>query len=127
MSTIFLDIDHNGKIWFTDTPNSKIGYFDPKTESFELIEIPSLVLHTPYSIPISLKVDLDNNIWVAVVDRDMLLVYDQESKEFEQHLRLPTEESGPSALLLDDNGNMWFAESLAGKIGVVDSKTFEIT
>ena len=127
LSTIFLDIDHNGKIWFTDTPNSKIGYFDPKTESFELIEIPSLVLHTPYSIPISLKVDLDNNIWVAVVDRDMLLVYDQESKEFEKHLRLPTEESGPSALLLDDNGNMWFAESLAGKIGVVDSKNFEIT
>ena len=127
LSTIFLDIDHNGKIWFTDTPNSKIGYFDPKTESFELIEIPSLALHTPYSIPISLKVDLDNNIWVAVVDRDMLLVYDQESKEFEKHLRLPTEESGPSALLLDDNGNMWFAESLAGKIGVVDSKTFEIT
>jgi len=127
LSTIFLDIDHNGKIWFTDTPNSKIGHFDPKTESFELIEIPSLVLHTPYSIPISLKVDLDNNIWVAVVDRDMLLVYDQENKEFEKHLRLPTEESGPSALLLDDNGNMWFAESLAGKIGVVDSKTFEIT
>ena len=127
LSTIFLDIDHNGKIWFTDTPNSKIGYFDPNTEKFELIAIPSLTAKSPYSIPIALKVDLDNNIWVAVVDRNMLLVYDQESKEFEQYLRLPTEESGPSALLLDDNGNMWFAESLAGKIGVVDSKTFEIT
>ena len=43
ISTIFLDIDHDGKIWFTDTPNSKIGNFDPKTEKFEVIEIPSLV------------------------------------------------------------------------------------
>ncbi len=127
LSTIFLDIDHDGKIWFTDTPNSKIGNFDPKTEKFETIEIPSLTAKSPYSIPIALKVDLDNNIWIAVVDRDLLLVYNQDNKEFEQFLRLPTSESGPSALLLDDNGNMWFAESLAGKIGVVDSKTFEIT
>ena len=127
ISTIFLDIDHDGKIWFTDTPNSKIGNFDPKTEKFEVIEIPSLVDTSPYSIPIALKVDFDNNIWIAVVDTDMLLMYNQNSKEFEQFLRLPTSESGPSALLLDDNGNVWFAEALSGRIGVVDSKTFEIT
>jgi len=127
ISTIFLDIDHDGKIWFTDTPNSKIGNFDPKTEKFEIIEIPSLIDTSPYSIPIALKVDFDNNIWIAVVDTDMLLMYNQNSKEFEQFLRLPTSESGPSALLLDDNGNIWFAEALSGRIGVVDSKTFEIT
>jgi len=127
ISTIFLDIDHDGKIWFTDTPNSKIGNFDPKTEKFEIIEIPSLVDTSPYSIPIALKVDFDNNIWIAVVDTDMILMYNQSSKEFEQFLRLPTTESGPSALLLDDNGNIWFAEALSGRIGVVDSKTFEIT
>jgi len=127
ISTIFLDIDHDGKIWFTDTPNSKIGNFDPKTEKFEVIEIPSLTDTSPYSIPIALKVDFDNNIWIAVVDTDMLLMYNQNSKEFEQFLRLPTTESGPSALLLDDNGNMWFAEALSGRIGVIDSKTFEIT
>ena len=84
ISTIFLDIDHDGKIWFTDTPNSKIGYFDPNTEKFKIIEIPSLTARSPYSIPIALKVDFDNNIWVAVVDRGMLLMYDQNSKEFEK-------------------------------------------
>jgi len=127
ISTIFLDIDHNGKIWFTDTPNSKIGNFDPNTEEFEIIEIPPLTAKSPFSIPIALKVDFDNNIWIAVVDRDMLLMYNQDSKKFEKFLRLPTEESGPSALLIDDNGNIWFAEALSGKIGIVDSKTFEIT
>jgi copper transport protein len=127
ISTIFLDIDHNGKIWFTDTPNSKIGNFDPNTEEFEIIEIPPLTAKSPFSIPIALKVDFDNNIWIAVVDRDMLLMYNQNSKKFEKFLKLPTDESGPSALLLDDNGNIWFAEALSGKIGIVDSKTFEIT
>ncbi|NWJ21635.1 copper resistance protein CopD, partial [Marine Group I thaumarchaeote] len=127
ISTIFLDIDHNGKIWFTDTPNSKIGNFDPNTEEFEIIEIPPLTAKSQFSIPIALKVDFDNNIWIAVVDRNMLLMYNQDSKKFEKFLRLPTEESGPSALLIDDNGNIWFAEALSGKIGIVDSKTFEIT
>jgi len=99
ISTIFHDIDHDGMIWFTDTPYSKIGNFDPKTEKFEVIEIPSLTDTSPYSIPIALKVDFDNNIWIAVVDTDMLLMYNQSSKEYEQFLRLPTSESGPSALL----------------------------
>jgi copper transport protein len=57
----------------------------------------------------------------------MLLVYNQNIKEFEKFLHIETEEAGPSALLVDDSGNVWFAEALAGKIGVVDSKTFEIT
>jgi len=85
LTTIFLDIDHDGKIWFTDTPNSKIGNFDPKTEKFEVIEIPSLTDTSPYSIPIALKVDFDNNIWIAVVDTDMLLVYNQNSKDNEKN------------------------------------------
>jgi len=127
LTTIFIDIDQNGKIWFTDTPNSMIGSFDPKTEKFETIKIPSLDLISEQSIPIAVKTDFQNRIWVALVDKHMLLVYNQNIKEFERFLQIETEEAGPSALLVDDSGNVWFAEALAGKIGVVDSKTFEIT
>jgi len=127
LTTIFLDIDQEGKIWFTDTPNSMIGNFDPKTEKFETIKIPILDMISEQSIPIAVKTDFQNRIWVALVDKHMLLVYNQNIKEFEKFLNIETEEAGPSALLVDDSGNVWFAEALAGKIGVVDSKTFEIT
>jgi len=127
LTTIFLDIDQDGKIWFTDTPNSMIGNFDPKTEKFETIKIPLLDAISEQSIPIAVKADFQNRIWVALVDKHMLLVYNQNIKEFEKFLHIETEEAGPSALLVDDSGNVWFAEALAGKIGVVDSKTFEIT
>ena len=56
-----------------------------------------------------------------------MLVYNQNTNEFERFLQIQTEEAGPSALVVDDSGNVWFAEALSGKIGVVDSKTFEIT
>jgi len=127
LTTIFLDIDQDGKIWFTDTPNSMIGSFDPKTEKFETIKIPLLDAISEQSIPIAVKTDFQNRIWVALVDKHRLLVYNQNIKEFEKFLQIETEEAGPSALLVDDSGNVWFAEALAGKIGVVDSKTFEIT
>ena len=127
LTTIFIDIDQNGKIWFTDTPNSKIGSFDPRTEKFETIKIPTLDIISEQSIPIAVKADFENRIWVALVDKHRLLAYNQDTNEFEKFLVIETEEAGPSALVVDDSGNVWFAEALSGKIGVVDSKTFEIT
>jgi len=127
LTTIFIDIDQNGKIWFTDTPNSMIGSFDPKTEKFETIKIPMLNAISEQSIPIAVKADFENRIWVALVDKHLLLVYNQNTNEFEKFLLIETEEAGPSALVIDDSGSVWFAEALSGKIGVVDSKTFEIT
>ena len=126
LTTIFIDIDQNGKIWFTDTPNSMIGSFDPRTEKFETIKIPLLDAISEQSIPIAVKADLENRIWVALVDKHMLLVYNQNTNKFEKFLQIQTEEAGPSALVVDDSGNVWFAEALSGKIGMVDSKTFEI-
>jgi len=127
LTTIFIDIDQNGKVWFTDTPNSMIGSFDPRTEKFETIKIPSLDIISEQSIPIAVKADFENRIWVALVDKNRLLAYNQNTNEFEKFLHIETEEAGPSALVIDDSGNVWFAEALSGKIGVVDSKTFEIT
>ena len=126
LTTIFIDIDQNGKIWFTDTPNSMIGSFDPRTEKFETVKIPLLDAISEQSIPIAVKADLENRIWVALVDKHMLLVYNQNTNKFEKFLQIQTEEAGPSALVVDDSGNVWFAEALSGKIGMVDSKTFEI-
>jgi copper transport protein len=118
-TTVFLKIDSDGKVWFTDTPESKIGYFDPTTEEFTLIPLPIK------SIPISLETDLAGNIWIALVDQHMLLKYDQNSNQFEEH-RLPTSPSGPVALTKDAMGNIWFAESQGGKIGVIKPETAKI-
>ncbi|HWP78248.1 MAG TPA: CopD family protein [Candidatus Nitrosotenuis sp.] len=114
-TTVFLKIV-DGRIWFTDTPNSTIGYFDPDTEEFHLIPLPTK------SIPISLESDLDGNIWIALVDRHMLLKYNSQTNEFEEHATI-TGQSGPVALTRDTDGNIWFAESQAGKIGVISPQT----
>ena len=117
-TTVFLKLDGD-KIWFTDTPESKIGYFDIKTEQFQIIPLPIK------SIPISLETDNDGNVWIALVDQHMLLKYSVDSGEFEEY-KIPTNPAGPVALTRDQNGMIWFAESQGGKIGVIDPNTGRI-
>lgn len=114
-TTVFLKLD-NDKVWFTDTPDSKIGYFDIKTEQFHTIPLPIK------SLPISLETDNDGNLWIALVDQHMLLKYDIQSEKFQEY-KIPTNPSGPVALVRDQNGMIWFAESQGGKIGVINPST----
>jgi len=126
LTTIFMDIGKDGKIWFTDTPNSKIGSFDPKTEKFETIKLPQFNLAVKKSLPTSVAVDNENDVWVAVIDQSLLLEYNQSTKKF-KIVNTITPEAGPTAIEIDSSNNVWFAESLVGKLGKVDGNTKEVT
>jgi copper transport protein len=126
LTTIFMDIGKDGKIWFTDTPNSKIGSFDPKTEKFETIQLPQFNLVSKKSLPTSVGVDSDNDVWIAVIDQSLLLEYNQSTKKF-KIINTITPEAGPTAIEIDDSDNVWFAESLVGKLGKIDGETKELT
>ena len=126
LTTIFMDMDKDGKIWFTDTPNSKIGNFDPKTEEFEIIPLPQFTLVNQRSIPTSVTIDHDNDVWVAIMDQSILLEYDQETKKFDIHNTI-TPDAGPTAIVIDSSNNVWFAESLVGNLGRIDGQTKQVT
>ena len=126
LTTIFMDMDKEGKIWFTDTPNSKIGNFDPQTEEFENIALPQFTLVNQKSIPTSVAIDHDNDVWVAIMDQSILLEYDQETKKFDIYNTLTTD-AGPTAIEIDSSNNVWFAESLVGNLGRIDGQTKQMT
>ena len=118
-TSIVLTIDNDGKIWFTDTPESNIGFLDPITEEIQIIPLPM------DSIPIEIEADFENNMWVALTDKHMMIKYNQKTREFEQY-PLPTVPSGPFAVQRDTDGNIWFSETQAGKIGMINPQTGEI-
>ena len=126
LTSIFMDIDKDGKIWFTDTPNSKIGNFDPRTEQFEIIDLPQFTLVSKKSIPTSIAIDHDNDVWVAIMDQSLLIEYEQENMRFQLYNTL-TSDAGPTAIVIDDSNNVWFAESLVGNIGKIDGQTRTMT
>jgi copper transport protein len=119
LTSIVLTQDNDRKIWFTDTPNNKIGFLNTQTEEIQTISLPT------ESIPISLQSDFDNNIWISLVDKNMLLRYHQDSGIFDE-FPIPTESGGPFALLRDSSGDIWFSESQAGKIGKINPESGKI-
>ena len=124
-ASVTLKIDKEGKIWFTDIREGRIGFFDPKTEIAQTVELPKIIPVTQNNIPIMLEVDADNNIWVSIPNKNVLLKYDQKNKEFEQ-FELPTEDSGPFAVLLGPTGKIWFSQQTVGQIGYLNPQTGEI-
>lgn len=119
LTTIVLAKDDEGKIWFTDTPNKKIGFLNPETEKIQTVSLPT------EAIAISVQSDFDNNIWISLVDKNMLLKYEQDTDNFEVYT-IPTISAGPFALARDSLGNIWFTESNASKIGVINPQSGKI-
>ncbi|RDJ31875.1 MAG: copper resistance protein CopD [Crenarchaeota archaeon] len=124
-SSITLAVDNDGKIWFTDIPGSQIGFIDPKSQQVSLVELPKLKPLTQDSFPIALAADLNNDIWISIVNKNVLLRYDQETKNFEE-FGLPTADSAPFALASDAKGKVWFSQQVSGQIGYIIPETGEI-
>ena len=118
IAAVLLTMDNDGKLWFTDSPANKIGFIEPQTQQVSIISLP---LEAVY---VGIEVDLQNNIWVSAFDKNFLLKYDQSTREFEG-FEFP-DNSGLFTLLLDSEGKLWFTESLAGKIGYINTQTGKI-
>jgi copper transport protein len=125
-TSITLDIDNDGKIWFTDIAEGRIGFFDQSTDTTEIIELPNIIPIIQRSLPITLDTDADNNIWITIANKNVLLKYDQTTKQF-QEFKLPTKDSGPFAVKVDPNdGKIWFTLQTVGKLGYLDPNTKQI-
>ncbi len=120
--SIFLDLDKQGRVWFTDNLAGQIGYLDTSTEEFSLIPIPELNSTAPSGVMSSIRADHSGDIWVSLVLQDTLLRYDVEEDSFRE-FKLSAG-SLPYALTPDPD-RMWFAAN--SSIGHVNLNTDRIT
>ncbi len=123
-STQALAIDHDGKIWFTDIAEEKIGYYDPANRHIEIFAFPQMVPYTVKSTPIGLEVDKDNDIWVSIITKGVLLEYDQKAGNFEEY-KLENQQGAPFDIIEDKDGTILYTESATGKIGTINPDTKE--
>lgn len=123
-----ISVDANGKVWFTESNASKLGIFDPTTESFTEYEVPWL------GDMWSVITDLQGHVWFtqysgkgnvspggAIVGggSGRIVRFDIATKNFTSIL-IPTNGSFPMRLAMDQVGRVWFTEFLGNKVGVFD-------
>ena len=121
LTTMILTMDDNGKIWFTDTPSNQIGYIDPASNEISTVSLPKVQPVISRNTPTFIQSDFEGNIWIAIVNKDVILRYDQNQQTFKE-IRLPQKESLPFALTIDPEGKIWFTESGTGKIGYINPR-----
>ena len=124
-TSVFLEMDKSGKIWFTDIPESKLGVFDPESGKFQLYDFPNLVPRDENPIAISLLTDDKDNVWITLINKNIILKFDQINETFSEY-PLPNKDSGPFALALGPENNIWYSATISGKLGVIDVKTDQI-
>ena len=126
LSTMALTKDSRGNIWFTDTPRNQIGFIDIKSNQITTKTLPKLDPVISDNTPVFIKADFDDNIWITIVNKGMILKYTPEFDTFEE-IRLPERESLPFALTTDEDGKIWYTASGTGKIGYIDPQDNQIT
>ena len=120
-----LALDGDGRVWFTDIAEGKIGFLDPSTGETWTIALPEVFPNNFRSIPASLEADTKNNIWISILTKGVILKFDQRLQEFEEY-RLADQQGGPFDLMEDEDGSIWFTESGSGRIGAINPETGEI-
>ena len=122
--SLFLAVDDNDNIWFTDAPGKQIGYLQPDTGEFTLIPIPELEPANIESVITTIQVDHNGNVWTAVTTKDVILYYDTQNDVFQTF----SLESGsfPWALSVGPQGNIWFTAGGNGDIGYIQTESGEI-
>ncbi|NRA06598.1 MAG: carboxypeptidase regulatory-like domain-containing protein [Myxococcales bacterium] len=106
-----LRIDDAGRVWFTIAGSNHVARFDPETESFETIRLPA----ANWRQAVILRL-LPLFLWIA------------------QNVEIDPEVAGegaasmpvPYGIDIAPNGDIWFSQLNAHKIGRIDPESFEV-
>lgn len=100
------------KVWVTDFGRDKITCLDSTTGEITEYSLPS------GSKPYGITVDSNGMIWFTLYGRNMIGKLNPWSKEVTEYKPIPTANSQPTGIAVDDKtGNIWFTESAGHKIG----------
>jgi virginiamycin B lyase len=114
----------DGSVWLTEQGSNKIGRWDPVTRAiteYQDAYIPGKEGTLAGGSKHTLRIDAQGRIWAT---GGPLTVFDPKTQKFTQIKEVPF----AYGLVLDKDGNCWFAEFVPnGKIGRVDAKTLQVT
>ena len=110
----FLSFDKDGTILVSEHAALRIVRFDPYLQTFS----PVVSLADPNALPFALAQDKFGNTWIAQHTSDKLGIFDPQKKEFAE-LIIPSQTTFTQFLFNDNNGDIWFVEQRANKLGHV--------
>jgi virginiamycin B lyase len=114
----------DGSVWLTEQGSNKLGHWEPATQKiteYQDAYIAGKEGTVAGGSKHTLRIDAQGRVWAT---GGPLTVFDPKTQKFTQIKEIPS----AYGLVLDKDGNCWFAEYVPnGKIGKVDAKTLQVT
>jgi virginiamycin B lyase len=121
----------DGDIWFTEQagvccpPPTAIGMINPKTDA-----ISEFLLPYPNAFPNFITTGPDGNLWFTDTSANLIGRFNPSTDAFTEY-PIPTQvslgwngnSSYPTGITAGPDGNIWFTEMTAGKIGMINPTT----
>jgi len=113
----------NNNIWFIDPFNNDLGLYNPGNNTTQLYKI------QVQGAPSGIAVDSNStNVWLSLASANEVLRFDIQSKSFSTPIKLPSTYATPLAIIIDQSGQIWIAESGTGKLANIDpTKNYKVS
>jgi streptogramin lyase len=106
-SPLFVAVDGNGDVWFTQPSSDAIGEFDPQNGSWYQWHL------RKGSSPFDLIFDTNGNLWFTEFGASAIGFFNPHTHTVVEN-PVPTPASGPYGITIDPQGTIWFAENAVG-------------
>lgn len=113
----------NGKLWFIDGgPNRRWLSLDPKTEQFELYELPKLKSGSASGN--TMRVHPNGTVWLNSIAANQVIRLDPATREFSV-FDVPAgvkrgRTASPYGMSISGDGKVWFVENAVNQMGRID-------
>lgn len=101
-----LHVAPDGMVWVPGFASGEFASFDPKTEKWEVFELPRAENRIPYA----LNVDKKGIVWICGTGSDTIVKFDPKTEEFTE-FRLPSRVTYTREIEFDEDGNIWTCNS----------------
>jgi streptogramin lyase len=103
-SPMFLAVDTNGNVWFTEPNGDAIGVLNPNTNAWNQYKLPK------GSGPYDLVIDRNDNIWFTLHIGNAIGFLNTQTHQIAINVTY-TPNSNPYGITIDGKGDIWFAEN----------------
>ncbi len=106
-SPLFVAVDGNGDVWFTQPDSDAIGEYNPQNQQW------SQWFLKKGSEPFDLTFDRYGNLWFTEIGSNAIGFLNTNTGEVVEHAT-PTPDSNPYSITVDPQGRIWFTENAPG-------------
>jgi streptogramin lyase len=116
--------DRQGRIWFSDIVNNKVGWLDPRSGKSGEFKIPPVRGREGGEQVYGLAMSPDRvHVWYCQLGISSFGSFNTETLRFEQHVELESRTSGPRRMSMSDEGVLYLALYGSGQLAAYDTNS----